>query len=78
MKDAKNVPLDYINENMAEVDKDKTWYVHCRSGYRSMVFASLLRARGYENLIDVKGGFKDMKESDAFEMTDYVCPTTML
>ena len=75
---AKNVPLDYINQNMAEVDKDKTWYVHCRSGYRSMVFASILRARGYNNLVDVAGGFKDMKESGAFEMTDYVCPSTML
>ncbi len=75
---AVNVPLDYINENMAEVDKEKTWYVNCRSGYRSMVFASLLRARGYQNLIDVKGGFKDIKESGEFELSDYVCPTTML
>ncbi len=78
VKGAVNLPLDYINENMSEVDKDKTWYVNCRSGYRSMVFASLLRARGYNNLIDVKGGFVDMKESGAFELTDYVCPTTML
>ncbi|MFK7775277.1 MAG: rhodanese-like domain-containing protein [Saprospiraceae bacterium] len=78
VKGAINVPLDYINENMSEVDKNKTWYVNCRSGYRSMVFASLLRARGYDNLIDVKGGFVDMKESGAFELTEYVCPTTML
>lgn len=75
---AVNVPLDYINENMARVGKDKTWYVHCQGGYRSMVFASLLRARGYDTLIDVKGGFKEMKESGKFELTDYVCPTTML
>ena len=75
---AKNVPLDYINQNMSEVDKDKTWYVHCRSGYRSMVFASILKARGYNNLIDVKGGFVDLKESNAFEISDYICPTTML
>lgn len=75
---AKNVPLDYINANMSEVNKDKTWYVNCRSGYRSMVFTSLLRARGFKNLIDVAGGFKDMKESEKFEVTDYVCPSTML
>jgi len=75
---AENVPLDYINENMAEVDKDKTYYVHCQSGYRSMVFASLLRARGYQKLINVEGGFLAMKESGAFEVTDYICPTTML
>ncbi len=76
--DAVNVPLDYINENMAEVDKDKTWYVNCRSGYRSMVFVSLLRARGYNNLVDINGGFLAIKESGAFNITDYVCPTTML
>ena len=75
---AKNIPLDYINQNMSEVSKDTTWYVHCRSGYRSMTFVSLLRARGYQNLIDIKGGFIEMKESGAFEVTDYVCPTTML
>lgn len=78
VKNAQNVPLDYINENMSEVDKHKTYYVNCRSGYRSMVFCSLLRARGYEKLIDVKGGFNAMKENKGFEITDYICPTTML
>jgi glyoxylase-like metal-dependent hydrolase (beta-lactamase superfamily II)/rhodanese-related sulfurtransferase len=76
--DAVNVPLDYINENMAEVEKDKEYYVYCRTGYRSVVFASLLKARGYENLINVEGGFEEMKETDKFKYTEYVCPTTML
>ena len=75
---AKNVPLDYIDQNMSEVDKNKTWYVHCRSGYRSMVFVSLLRQYGYHNLIDVKGGFQAIKATGSFPLTDYVCPTTML
>ncbi len=76
--DAENVPLDFINDNMAQVDKDKTYYVHCAGGYRSMVFASIMRARGYDNLIDVKGGFKAIKDAGKFNITDYVCPTTML
>jgi hydroxyacylglutathione hydrolase len=75
---AENTPLDFINESMAQVDKDKTYYVHCAGGYRSMIFNSILRARGYQNLVDVKGGFKDLKESGEFELTDYVCPTTQL
>jgi hydroxyacylglutathione hydrolase len=75
---AKSVPLDYINENMSEVDKTKTWYVHCRSGYRSMVFVSLLRSRGYTNLIDVNGGFEEMKNSGVFQLTAYTAPTTLL
>lgn len=76
--DAINAPLDYINDSMTKVDKDKTYYVHCRSGYRSMTFISTLQARGFRNMIDVAGGLNDMKETGAFELTDYVCPTTML
>jgi rhodanese-related sulfurtransferase len=75
---AENAPLDYINDSMAALSKDKTYYIQCNTGYRSVVFASILRARGWDKLIDVKGGFKAMKESDKFEFSDYVCPTTML
>lgn len=75
---AENACLDYINESMLKVDKNKTYYVHCAGGYRSMIFASILKARGYDKLIDVNGGFKAMKETGKFRITDYVCPTTML
>ncbi len=75
---AKNIPLDYINLHLAEVEKEQPTYVHCAGGYRSMAFVSILRARGYHNLIDVKGGFKEMKNSNLFNVSDYVCPTTML
>ena len=75
---SENIALDYINEHIAEVSKDKTYYVHCAGGYRSMIFNSILRARGYDNLIDVQGGFKAIKESGKFQVSDYVCPTTML
>lgn len=75
---SKNIALDYINEHIAEVNKDKTYYVHCAGGYRSMIFNSILRARGYNKLIDVQGGFTAIKESGKFKVSDYVCPTTML
>lgn len=75
---AENAPLDYINESMLLIPKDKTVYLHCQSGYRTMVFASILRARGYDNLVDVIGGFKAMKESGKFKVSDYVSPSTML
>lgn len=76
--DAENAPLDTINDSMAQIDKSKTYYVHCAGGYRSMIFASILKARGFENLIDVNGGFKAIKDSNLFKITDYVCPSTML
>jgi rhodanese-related sulfurtransferase len=75
---AQNAPLDFINESMASIDKEKTYYVHCAGGYRSMIFISILKARGFEHLIDVKGGFKDIKATNKFSITDYVCPTTLL
>jgi glyoxylase-like metal-dependent hydrolase (beta-lactamase superfamily II)/rhodanese-related sulfurtransferase len=76
--DAENAPLDYINDSMTKVNKDKTYYVHCAGGYRSMVFNSILKARGFDNLIDVKGGFDAIKDSGLFKVSDYVCPTTLL
>ena len=78
VENAENAPLDYVNESMLKVDKNKTYYVHCAGGYRSMIFNSILRARGYDNLIDVKGGFKAIKESEKLKVMEYVCPSTLL
>jgi hydroxyacylglutathione hydrolase len=49
---------------MSQLDKDEPVYIHCAGGYRSMIFVSILKARGYDNLIDVKGGFKSIKETE--------------
>jgi len=76
--DAENTPLDNINDSMAQIDRNKTYYVHCAGGYRSMIFTSILRARGYDNLVDVNGGFKAIRESGKFTISDYVCPSTLL
>ena len=75
---ASSAPLDTVNESMLDIPRDKTVYIHCAGGYRSMIFASILRARGYDNLVDVREGFKGIKDSGKFELTDYVCPTTLL
>lgn len=78
VENAENAPLDYLNDSMLKVDKNKKYFVHCASGYRSMIFVSTLKARGYDNLIDVKGGFKAIKDSNKINTTDFVCPTTLL
>jgi rhodanese-related sulfurtransferase len=74
---AYNVPLDYVNDQMSTVDKSKTQYVYCASGYRSMIFVSILKARGYDNLVNVTGGFKALKKSGKFDLSPYVCASTM-
>ncbi|MGV3530405.1 MAG: MBL fold metallo-hydrolase [Flavisolibacter sp.] len=77
VENAVNLPLDDINENLASLNKDENYFVHCAGGYRSMIFASILKARGFENLTDVQGGFKAIKDSAVVPVTDYVCPTTL-
>jgi len=74
--DAQHLSLDFINEKMNEVSKDKTYYVHCAGGYRSVIAASILKARGYDKLIDVDGGYNAIKETD-IKTTDFVCPSTL-
>lgn len=74
---AENFPLDYINKNMAQLDKRKTYHIHCAGGYRSMITASILKARGFEHIVDVQGGFSAIAEETSLPKTDYVCPSTL-
>ncbi len=75
---AENAPLDYVNDSIKQMPNEQVCYVHCAGGYRSLIFISILRSRGFSNLIDVKGGFDAIKESGQFRVTDYLCPTTLL
>ncbi len=77
VESAKNVPLAYISEHMADFPKNEPVYIHCAGGYRSMIAASILKARGYDNIIDVAGGFKAISQTDV-PRTEYVCPSTLI
>lgn len=72
---AQHFPLDYINDNMGAIDSDQTYYLHCRSGYRSTVAASILKARGFENLINIHGAFDDIAAS-TIPTTGVACSST--
>ncbi|WP_242203723.1 MBL fold metallo-hydrolase [Aestuariivivens insulae] len=67
--------LDYINNHMNAISKDQTYYVHCAGGYRSVIAASILKARGFD-VIDIAGGYAALKNTN-LPKTDYVCPTTL-
>jgi hydroxyacylglutathione hydrolase len=75
--DAINVPLNAINDHLAEIPKDKPFILHCAGGYRSMIAASILKQRGWQDFVDVIGGFASISKT-AVPKTDYVCPTTLL
>ena len=75
--DAINLPLDYINDGISSIDKNKTYYVHCAGGYRSMIYLSILKSRGYENLINIESGYKTIVSDEDVKRTEYVCPSTL-
>lgn len=72
-----NVPLNEINNHLAEFPKEKKFILHCAGGYRSMIAASILKQRGWDNFVDVIGGFAEIKNTNLLK-SDYVCPTTLL
>ncbi|MDO6760018.1 rhodanese-like domain-containing protein [Tamlana sp. 2_MG-2023] len=72
----KHFALDFINDNMNAIDKNQEYYLHCAGGYRSVIAASILKARGFDKLVDIAGGFAALKDSD-LPTTDFVCPSTL-
>ena len=76
VENAISLPLDFLNNRMNELDKDVTYHIHCASGYRSIIFASILLSRGYDKMFDVDGGYAAITETE-IPVTDFVCPSTL-
>lgn len=74
---AKSFPLDYINDSMDKLDRNKHYTFHCLTGYRSLIFISILKSRGFENLTDVDGGFEAISKTD-ISRTDFECQSNYL
>lgn len=70
--DAYSRPLAYINDWISDLPRDRHFYLHCAGGYRSMIAASILQARGYRSFTDIEGGFGAIAQTDV-PKTDYVC-----
>jgi glyoxylase-like metal-dependent hydrolase (beta-lactamase superfamily II)/rhodanese-related sulfurtransferase len=76
VESAVNIPLDYVNEQLAEIPKDDTFFLHCAGGYRSVIMTSILKARGYHNMINVEKGMAGIRTTDV-PLTAFVCPSTL-
>jgi hydroxyacylglutathione hydrolase len=76
VSDAYNKPLDFINEWTGALNPDEPFYLHCAGGYRSMIAASILKARGIHNFKEIEGGFKAIAEAGVSK-TDFVCPSKL-
>jgi rhodanese-related sulfurtransferase len=74
---AENFPLDFINKNMNKLDRNTPYYLYCQGGYRSMITTSILKARGFEKLVNIEGGFNALKQTQLL-LTEYYEPVTLL
>jgi hydroxyacylglutathione hydrolase len=54
-----NIPVGYLTDRLEEIPKDKPVVVHCQGGARSAIAASLLRSRGFQNVMNLGGGYSD-------------------
>jgi len=72
-----NKPLAYINEWISSVDPAEHFYLHCAGGYRSMMAAGILQARGYRNFSEIGGGFSAISQTEV-PVSDFVCHSKVL
>jgi len=76
VQNAAHYALDFMNDDLTKLDKNKEYHVHCAGGYRSVIAISLLMRNGYTKLIDIAGGFNALKNTD-IPKTVWVCPSTL-
>ncbi len=74
---AYNRPLAYINDWIKDINPEEHFYLHCAGGYRSMMAASILQARGYRNFTEIEGGFSEISKTGV-PKTDFMCQSKLM
>jgi hydroxyacylglutathione hydrolase len=77
IEEAYSKPLAYINDWIKDTNMQEHFYLHCAGGYRSMIAASILQARGYRNFTEVAGGFNAIAQTNV-PKTNFVCQSKVL
>ena len=77
VEDAYSKPLSYINDWTKDIQPDQHFFMHCAGGYRSMIAASILQARGYRNFTEIEGGFGAISKTEV-PKTDFVCQSKVM
>ena len=75
IESAKNKPLNDLFNHYKEIDKEKKYHIHCAGGYRSVIYISILKSKGYKNLIDIIGGYAAIKRTN-IPKTEFICSNT--
>lgn len=71
-------PLSSINDWIKDLNPKEHFFMHCAGGYRSMIAASILQARGYRNFTEIEGGFGKISKNTQIPRTDFVCQSKIL
>jgi rhodanese-related sulfurtransferase len=66
-----------INDWVKDINPEEHFFIHCAGGYRSMIAASILQARGYRNFTEIAGGFGAISKTNV-PKTDFVCQTKVM
>jgi hydroxyacylglutathione hydrolase len=74
VENAINIPLDTVNSHLNEIPKEEIFFLHCAGGYRSVIMASVLKSRGFHNLINVEKGMSGIRNTNV-PLTKFVCPS---
>jgi rhodanese-related sulfurtransferase len=77
VEDAYSKPLAFINQWVRDLDPNQHFFMHCAGGYRSMIAASILHARGYRNFSEVEGGFGAISKTEV-PKTDFICQSKVM
>lgn len=77
LHEAYSRPLAYINNWIKDVNPNEHFFIHCAGGYRSMIAASILQARGYRNFTEIDGGYNAIAKTD-LPKTDFVCQSKVV
>jgi rhodanese-related sulfurtransferase len=71
-------PLAYLNDWIKDINPNVHFFMHCAGGYRSMIAASMLQARGYRNFSEISGGFNQISKTTELPVTDFICQSKVL
>lgn len=77
IENATSKPLAYISEWIKDIHPEQHFFLHCAGGYRSMMAASILQARGFRNFTEVEGGYMAIAKTN-IPKTDFVCQSKTL
>lgn len=72
-----HMPLRFVHEDHKQLNKDTTYHIHCAGGYRSLIYASILKSYGIKNVVNIEGGFAAIKKTNIKLTKEATCSSQL-